>query len=237
MSDRVAVYSGTRNVYSIMYTSLKSLLINNKMDRVYLLIEDDEFPFELPKNVILVNVSGQEFFKSGSPNFSSPYSYMELMRATLASIFQDEKQMLWLDIDTIIDDDITDLFDMSMEGYFYAGAMEPSKSKGVFTYINTGVVMHNLELLRGWQKELELIAFLNLYEYPLPGQDVTNILCQGRIRVFGSEYNSNAFVLPCTRPKVIHYAAVKASDYTQHWAYKKYEQMDMPMGEEQKDGD
>ena len=39
MSDKVAVYAGTRNVYPQMYTSLKSLLTNTKMDRVYLMIE------------------------------------------------------------------------------------------------------------------------------------------------------------------------------------------------------
>ena len=33
--DKVVVYAGTRNVYDPMYVSLKSLLINNKIDRVY----------------------------------------------------------------------------------------------------------------------------------------------------------------------------------------------------------
>ena len=41
MSDKVVVYSGTRNVYPQMYVSLKSLLLNTEIDRVYLLIEDD----------------------------------------------------------------------------------------------------------------------------------------------------------------------------------------------------
>ena len=32
MADRIAVYAGTRNIYEQMYTSLKSLLLNNDMD-------------------------------------------------------------------------------------------------------------------------------------------------------------------------------------------------------------
>ena len=48
MNDRVAIYAGTRNLYPQMYTALKSLLINNSMDRVFLLIEDDEFPIRFP---------------------------------------------------------------------------------------------------------------------------------------------------------------------------------------------
>ena len=224
MADKVAVYSGTRNVYQIMYTSLKSLLMNNKMDRVYLMIEDDEFPYAIPSNVILVNVSEQTFFTKGSANYGSPYSYMDLLRCALATLFRNEKIMLWLDIDTIIDDNIEDLFDMNMEGYFYAGAIEPAKSKGVFQYINTGVTLCNLKLLRMWQKEVQLIAMLNNYEFNYPGQDVMNILCQGMIRQMGSEYNSNPFVIPCAQPKVIHYAATKSDVYKNHWAYKKYDQ-------------
>ena len=67
MNDKVVLYAGTRNVYEQMYTSLKSLLWNTPVDRVYLLIEDDEFPFELPENVHPMNVSGQDYFLPGSP--------------------------------------------------------------------------------------------------------------------------------------------------------------------------
>ena len=234
MSERVAVYSGTRNVYPQMYTSLKSLLINNQMDRVYLLIEDDDFPYPLPKNVLPVNVSEQNFFPMTGANFSSSYSYMEMLRCMLGTMFQEEDKMLWLDIDTIIDDDITDLFDINIAGYYYAGVMEPNKSRGIFQYINTGVVMCNLALLRGMRKEEEMMAFLNTYKFNFPGQDVPNLLCQGRIRVIGSEYNSCAWVLPCTRPKIIHYAALQKDVYTKDWAYRKYEIQEIPgLGDEE----
>ena len=229
MADKVAVYSGTRNVYPQMYVSLKSLLINTEMDRVYLLIEDDEFPFPIPENVFTINVSNQEFFEPGSPHYHSDYSYMELLRCALSIILKDEDKVLWLDIDTIINDDISDLFEMDMRGFLYAGTIEPKKCNGIFTYINVGVCLCNLGLLRDMHKEYELIGFLNQYEYVWPGQDVINLLCQGGIRTFGSEYNSNAFVLPCSRPRVIHYAAIKASEYKNHWAYKKYEQFILPL--------
>ena len=223
MADKVAVYSGTRNVYPQMYTSLKSLMANNTMDRVYLMIEDNVFPYPISENVIIVNVSEQKLFQPGSANFSSPYSYMDLMRCALGAVFNQEKIMLWLDIDTIIDDDITDLFELNMDGYFYAGAIEPQKCKGIFYYINTGVTLCNLEMLRAWQVERLMVTFLNNYKFVWPGQDVINLLSQGRIRVIGSEYNSNSFCMPCTRPKIIHYAAMK--DYKDDWAYKKYENM------------
>ena len=235
--DKVAVYAGTRNVYPQMYVSLKSLLLNNKMDRVYLMIEDNEFPYDVPENVILVNVSEQEFFKPGSPNSNSPWSYMDLLRCCLATIFTKEKRMLWLDIDTIIDDNIEDLFSLNMDGFFYAGVLEPNKSKDLFQYINTGVTLCNLEHIRMWQKEVEMVAFLNCYELVWPGQDVINLFCQGRIRVIGSEYNKNAYCPPCSTPKIIHYAARLPDDYKQHWAYKKYESQELHFTEDETDAE
>lgn len=227
MNDRVAIYAGTRNLYPQMYTALKSLLINNSMDRVFLLIEDDEFPYPLPKHVFPVNVSEQEIFKKDSPNFKNKWSYMTLMRCVLSTIFEKEKRVLWLDCDTIVDDDITDLFEMNINGYYYAGVMEPGKSLGVFRYINAGVLLCNCELLRETGKEFEMTYFLNAVKLEYLDQDIINILCQGRIRLIDSTYNSNNYVMPCFQPKIIHYAAIK--DYTNEWAYKKYEKMDMPM--------
>jgi lipopolysaccharide biosynthesis glycosyltransferase len=226
MNDKVAVYAGTKNLYPQMYTALKSLLTNTQMDRVYLFIEDDEFPFPLPENVIAVNVSEQDYFLPLSPNFNSPWSYMTMLRCALATMLPDEKRILWLDCDTIVDEDISDLFEMDLNGYCYAGVLEPQKSKDVFRYINAGVLLCNLELLRGMCKEQEMIAFLNVCKLNWIDQDIINILCQGRIRVIESIYNSNAFTTPCIRPKIIHYAAVK--EYTNEWAYRKYAELDMP---------
>ena len=225
MMDKVAVYACTRNMYEQMYVCLKSLLANTIMDRVYLLIEDDEFPYPVPDIVHIGNVSGQQFFHPGSPNYSNPWSYMAMLRCVMSFILKDESRVLWLDCDTIVNEDISDLFDIDMEGYYYAGAMEPGKSKDIFRYVNSGVLLCNLDLLRETQKEVELAYFLNNYQMNWADQEVINLLCQGRIRTIDSTYNQNAFTIPCIRPKIIHYAAVK--DFKNHWAYQMYANMDL----------
>ena len=45
---RVAAYCGTRNLYKDMVPAVKSLLVNSNVDKIYLLIEDDQFPYKLP---------------------------------------------------------------------------------------------------------------------------------------------------------------------------------------------
>lgn len=221
--DRVAVYAGTKNIYDQMYVCLKSLLANNKMDRVYLLIEDDEFPYPIPENVHPFNISRQEYFKEGTPNYSSKWSYMTMMRCVFGAMFPDEHRILWLDCDTIVNDDITDLFDMNMDGYMYAGAIEPQNCKNVFRYINCGVLLMNLDMIRQTNRESEMVMFLNSYQFNFPDQDVINMLCQGWIRIIGSEYNQSPYTTATTRPKIYHFAAI--NNFFDDWVYKKYDAM------------
>ena len=54
---KVACYAATRNYYMNVFPSLKSLLRNGNVDRVYILAEDDDIGIDLPAKVIVKNVS------------------------------------------------------------------------------------------------------------------------------------------------------------------------------------
>ena len=123
--DRVVVYAGTKNIYDQMYVALKSLLANNLIDRVYLLLETDTFSYFLPENVHIINVSNQDYFHVGSANFNSPWSYMAMMKCVLSDIFPKEQKILWLDCDTIVNADISELFDS-----FQASSLLPQVCPG-----------------------------------------------------------------------------------------------------------
>ena len=69
--------------------------------------------------------------------------------------------------------------------------------------------------------------FLNTYKLNFPDQDVINMLCQGWIRIIGSEYNATHFTIQCIRPKIHHFAAV--NNYYDDWVYQKYEAAEMPL--------
>ena len=157
-----AVYCGTRNVYADMIPSVKSLLINSDVDKIYLLIEDDIFPYELPDCVETINVSGQQYFDHDSPNYNNSWTWMVLMRAALHRVF-DSDRILSLDIDTIAEKDISDLWDLPIEDYYLAGVREPHKSSNRL-YINAGVMLLNLEKLRDGKGD-EIITALNTKKY------------------------------------------------------------------------
>ena len=81
---KAAVYAGTKNVYEQMIPSMQSLLIHSDVDKIYFLIEDDIFPYELPAEVECINVSNQTFFPIDGPNMKNRCSYMVLLRAAFS---------------------------------------------------------------------------------------------------------------------------------------------------------
>lgn len=202
---KTVVYAGTRNVYADIETALKSLLYHTRVDRVYILAEDDELPFHVP-GVKVINVSGQTYFSDDSPNYKSPWSYMVLLRAAYGKLFPHESVILSLDIDTIVTGDISELWDIPMGGVYLAGAREPNKAGFQQPYLNFGVLLMNLDELR--PIEDAMIRELNTRYTFANEQDVMNTFCRKRVRILPSTYNACAYTEPCDDPKIVHFAGI-----------------------------
>lgn len=207
--ERVVVYTGTRNTYETILSSFKSLMAHSWVDKAYFLIEDDEFPFEIPDIVTVVNVSNQSFFPEDGPNYHCTWSYMCLMRAAFPQLFPQHKKILSLDIDTIIVDDIEELWNADLSEYYIAGVHEKDKKQE--DYINFGVVMMNLDLLREDERSEEMITMINNTKLNCPEQDAFNAVCEGNILLLPSKYNFTPFshlVVTPEKEAIIHYAGI-----------------------------
>ena len=215
---KAACYCGTRNLYEDMIPAVNSLLANSDVDRVYLLVEDDVFPFKLPPKVETINVSDQPYFKHDSPNYNQGWTYMVLMRAALHRVFPKISRILSLDVDTIVAKDISELWDLPIDDYYLAAAKEPHKSSNRL-YVNCGVMLLNLDKLRDGKGD-ELIDALNTYRYGFNEQDCIAERCQGGIYVMPSDYNANNYTEPTSTPKIVHFAAIK--NYQTHPLVQKY---------------
>ena len=202
---RYVIYTATRNYYADTIPSMKSLLKHTHVDRVFFLIEDDVFPFPLPDCVEVKNVSHQHWFRHDGPNFTRPWTYMVLMRAAYTKILTVDK-VLNLDADVIVEDDISELWDLDMSDYYIAGATEINKHGFDQPYINFGVCMMNLAKLRDGTDDRIIYDLNNRYRFASE-QDSFNLHC-GKKLVFSSTYNANAFTAPCANPKVIHFAGI-----------------------------
>ena len=221
---KTAVYAGTRNVYPCMGAAAKSLLreCRGKIDRVYFLTEDDAFPEELPDVVRCVNVKDR-FIQPGSANYDNPWTYMTMARLALHRILPDEERVLYLDVDTIAMQNTVDLFDIDLEGNLIGGVREPKRCLDPFMYVNAGVLLMDLEKLRGgFGDEMREIASRKTLK--CPDQDAINLICQGRILPISPYYNSNYWIVEVDDPAVTHYAADR--NYWEHRLWKEYEQME-----------
>ena len=222
---RHAVYCGTRNIYSDMETAAKSLVANSDVDVIHFLIEDEEFPHELPSMVQCHDVSDQTFFPQGGPNMMSDFTYMAMMRSALCHVLRDLDKVLSLDCDTICVRDVSSIWDLPIDGRYFSATHEWHRSTDAYLYCNHGVVLYNLDMMRDGKAD-EVIAELNANRYTWVEQDVCNQLCQGAIFDMPSEYNSNWWTdKNAPNARIVHYAGVKRSDWENRPEVVKYRSM------------
>lgn len=209
MIKRAAVYCGTRNLYPNMITAAKSLLLHSDVEKIYFLTEDDDFPFVLPPKTENINISNQTYFNKNGPNYNSSWTYMVLIRAALSKIFLDLDCILSLDVDTIVNENISDIWNIPLDDYYLAGVREPEKSTQEYPYVNLGVILFNLKKLREDKKDDEIIYSLNTKKYDYNEQDCINELCRGYIAELEPDYNVSNYTATAKHRKIIHYAQIK----------------------------
>lgn len=202
---KAAVYTGTRNLYKSMIPAIKSLLVNSDVERIYIGIEDAAFPYELPSLCEVIDLSGQTIFAKDGANANSRYTYMAMMRVALAKILpEDLNRVLSLDVDTIVDKDISELWGLPIDDCYFAASHEWHKAQKGYLYCNVGVSLFNLEKMRDGKAD-ELICVLNKIKLEYLEQDAMNMLCQGHIYDMPPEYNSNYYTEHVQEPKIIHH--------------------------------
>ncbi len=226
---KVAVYAGSRNLYRDMLGPIKSMLKNGKPDVIYLLIEDDKMPYWLPDMVKCINVRGQKFFRADGPNMKSKYTYLALMRAALAHILpQDIDVVLSMDCDTLVEEDISELWERDMTGYYFSASIEPHRTRWETIYTNIGVCLFNLKMLRETGMVDDVIQELNTNQYHNVEQDVFNYLCQGHILPMPSEYNRNDWTIANNKTVIRHYAGIScwnAASEVVKWASESWDRI------------
>ena len=206
---RTAVYCATRNLYYDLIPAVNSLLAHDGADRIVLMIEDDALPYPLPPRCEIRNVAGQTWFRHDGPNFGKYYTYMVLMRAALSKELPEEDRALSLDVDTIVDGDISELWAMDLGTDFLAAASEPDRECLGGPYFQMGVVLFNLKQLRAEGVDDVIIADLNRIDFKFPEQDAINVNCFRRIAEMDSRFNCNEYTKPTNDARIYHFAGLR----------------------------
>lgn len=125
-------------------------------------------------------------------------------RLSLPELLKDEEKCIYLDSDIIVRGDLQSLFDIQLGDCYLGGVLSEGIQedriyarelckriglKNVSTYINAGVLLLNLELLRK-DKMVERWNELVPKSFPAQDQDILNLTCFGRIRIIKLKYNA-----------------------------------------------
>lgn len=209
---RHAVYSGTRNLYEHMVPAVKSLVANSSVTDVWLLIEDEEFPYEMPDFVHFIDLSGQEWFEPGGPNMRSEFTYMAMVRVAYAEIFPDIDRIVQLDVDTVCVDDVDYLWEVDLDDMWLACVEEHLGTYRPFGphYFNVGVAAFNLDQIRADNVTGQMVEMLNVRKLWCVEQDTFNIFAvPGKMAELPVRYNE-CFVTGYTdNPAVVHFAGAR----------------------------
>ena len=226
----------TRNWYIYLTTELYALFKTNNVKKVYLFIEDDSIPYIKDNRITFINVNTlPEYVTKDSPNYNTKYSKLSYLRCYFSKILT-EKKVLYIDADAITVDDISELWNMDWEGKAIIGVHEGGEwnrhlgTDGLDdTYINSGVLLMNLEKIRKEKLDDAMIELLNHNWYAFPDQDVINLVFKGKIKHISNIYNSTETTGMVDNAKIIHYIRerkgwIEGSPRSEIW-YKFHNEM------------
>ena len=223
--EKIAVYTGSRNIYDDMVMSAKSVVSNSDVDKIYFLIEDDAFPYDNPDIIETRNISDQTLFYPWGPNQKSKFTYFAMYRAALALEFPQYDRILSLDSDLVAVRDISHLWELPIDDYYFSASKEEHRSVAGMLYTNVGVALMNLKKIRDNNKANEYIDVLNRQQFDYVDQDVMNYLSQGYIYEMHSEYNANNWTNPVQNPRIIHFAGMNRTAWHRHPSAKRFRDM------------
>lgn len=203
------VYVVGREYWLPCYVSLYSLLANNPDTEfhVFVLSEEprDEAFFEheaalseCAAGLTLEYVRVDESRFDTLPTPGEPHTVGVYFKLALAELLPvDEGRVLVLDVDTVVDGSLEELFDVSLEGYVAAAVPEYRNNTLEFglpwcaQYFNTGVLYLDLERWRAEQVREKTFAYIREHEPKYHDQDALTVLADahGWFRPLSPRYN------------------------------------------------
>jgi len=201
----VVVYVSDKNLYDKIPTAINSLLVNNhNVDQIYILSEDDDIDILHHPKIKIINISNsEEIIKSGI-NCTKRFPYMTMARCFIPLILKEHK-VLYLDIDTIVDNNLDYMWNHYGNNSALTGYPEYKD------YLNSGCLIMNLDIMRSLNRFNILKKLLLTCRLQFPDQDALNMVYKGSKEFFNYEYNTIGDIIPelLQGPLVIrHFAGI-----------------------------
>jgi lipopolysaccharide biosynthesis glycosyltransferase len=169
------------------------------------------------------------------------FSQTTYYRLFIPDIFTDLDKALYLDSDTVILDDIANLYNIyigdNLVGAVPDGAVQSVKEFQDYVelvigmasyknYFNAGILLMNLKALRDFRFRIKFLYLLDTIKFKVAqDQDYLNRLCKGRTTIIDSSWNVMPAATSKNRaevPKLIHYNLSNKPWHLDNIPYEEY---------------
>lgn len=199
-------YAFDNNYYYITHVSMKSIMLNQKNNtfiKFYILVFENIYEEQKPiidkiceehKNCNISYLILKDEFKEFSVKGKIQRTTAIFYRLLLQNLLPEEKKILYFDCDTIIYKDLNEIYNYNITDKYYVGQYEgkPIKKygKNLKDFINSGVILLNLVLLRKDNIFSKIYEFLKQNNGSLLflDQDAINVICNKKNGFFPSYY-------------------------------------------------
>lgn len=178
------VYCANRAIYHLLPTAINSLLSNNQgVEKIYLLIEDDSIDCITHPKIEFINCNQFDFLIRDGFNCTCKFPYMAMVRCFLTKIISESK-IIYLDVDTIVDSSLSELWNYNTGGCCIAAREEENG------YFNSGVMLFNLSTIKALHLDDKLIKILKNCRFVFPDQDAMNIIFKNKVAYLPHKFNA-----------------------------------------------
>lgn len=223
------VLCATRTMYPQLKTVMLMLYKTQPKIHIYAIIEDNKL--EELDYVTYINIKKYPKICNNYANKNTPWTYISFARCYLPEILPDIDKILYLDLDIWVEKDISELWNIDITDYAIAAVVDINARNfhlpyipNVNVYINSGVLLMNLEYMRKHNMVEQFHELLNTWLLSFPDQDTLNRVCYGAIKFLSHKWNSGP---PCgehPRPMINHCSSVKPWDIKSPF-FKKWVQL------------
>ena len=224
---------------------MKSIMLNQNVDtyiKFYILVHEDIYDKQKDvidkickehKNCNISYIIIKNQFKDINVEGAIKRTTAIYYRLLLQNLLPKEKKILYLDCDTLIYKDLNNLYNYNISDKYYIGEQEGGSlnkyGPNSKDFINTGVLLINLENLREDNIYLKIYEFLkkNNNSLLLLDQDAINVVCNKKNGFFPSYYISSGlcninFIKNLTKEKVKNNIKIQNFKEPYIFHFKKY---------------
>lgn len=153
------------------------------------------------RNITFYDVDLDNIFnKVGMNRHENEFQYIDLFLHEILP--KDMDKVLYLDSDSIICGNISELWDENIDEYYMGAVLEIKLNLDTAShykrelginekdpYINAGVLLINLKKMRNSQISKEFVNYINNVNHVYYDQDTINVVLNGKIKILNLKYN------------------------------------------------